>query len=224
MPYASRTTATTLAALTLGACAHYETATTYGMSQETARRLVGSPMLETTSETSVEGGFETATWHGRRRDHTVGGFGADRTTVTRTHCVQAAEIDYVQPVETSPVVVGRDLDVAGGIGLVLAGAVVYGTARLVHASDMDGYDIDVHTWNDQNGLYQMNPGFFPNPGPYPTAPGEPRGAYMAAAGVAIAGAAYLVYALASKPRGAPKPPAQGERRYTTTEYVEATGC
>lgn len=220
----NRAIASTLAALLLQACAHYSTETSYGMPQEVARRLVGSPMVETTTSTTVDGGFESTTWQGRRRSHTIGGFGADGSTVTRTHCVQAAEVDYVQPVHTEPVVAGRGLDVLGSVGLMLAGAAVYGAARAGYANDMDSYDFDVGTWNSRNDFYQMDPSFFPNPGPYPTQPEEPRGTYKVAAGIAVAGVAYLIYSLTKTPRGTPQAPARTERRFTSTEYVEGSGC
>jgi len=114
--------------------------------------------------------------------------------------------------------------VLGGVGMMLAGAVVYGAAHVGHSGDLNSYDVDVSSWNSQNDFYQMDPNFFPNPGPYPTQPEEPRGAYKVAAGLAIAGVAYLIYSMAKTPKGKPQAPARSERRFTSTEYVEASGC
>ncbi len=220
----TRAITTALATLLVGACTHHSTATTYGMPQEVARRLVGQPMVETRTASSVDGGYAESTWHGRRSSHTVGEYGEASSTVTRTHCVQAAEIDYVQAVDTSPVVSGRALDVVGGLGIVLAGAAVYGAGRAGHASAMADYEWDVRRWKSDNDFHQIDPSFFPHPGPYPMQPVESGGVTKLAAGIAITGAAYLVVALLSSPRGTPAPPTRGEQRYTRTEYVEATGC
>jgi len=53
---------------------------------------------------------------------------------------------------------------------------------------------------------------------------RPRKHPRRAAGIAITGAAYLVYTMIKEPKGTPQPPSETSRRYTETEYVEATGC
>lgn len=220
----TRTITTALVTLLAGACTHHSTATTYGMPQEVARRLVGQPMVETRTASSVDGGYAESTWHGRRSSHTVGEYGEASSSVTRTHCVQAAEIDYVQAVNTDPVIVGRMWDVTAGVAILLAGATVYGAGRASFSRSMSDYDWDVDSWNRDNEWHRSDPDFFPHPGPYPVRPSEPGGTYALAAGIAITGAAYLAYTLLSSPRGTPAPPTRGEQRYTRTEYVEATGC
>ena len=203
---------------------HYSTTTTHGMPQEVARRLVGSPTVETQTSTLVDGGYAESTWHGRRSSHTEGAYGEQVTSVVRTRCVQAAEVDYVQEVRTDPIVAGRAYDVAAGVGVALAGGMVYGVGRASHARAMSDYDWDVRSWNSANDFHQIDPSFFPKPGRYPTRPDEPVGTYKVAAGIAITGAAYMLYSLLASPRGTPPAPTRGAQRFTRTEYVDATGC
>lgn len=196
------------------ACTKYGTTTNFGPPREVARRLVGAPMVETVSASNISGGFDATSVHGRRSGYTTGGFSGGSATVTRTHCVQQAQIDYVQPVQTSPEIRGRGWDIAGAIALGIIGLGIYSGAK-------SGYNWDVDSWNSDNEFYLRDPGFFPHPGPYPT---EPTGTYAAGAIVSLSGLALLIYSFAALPKGPAPQPTTTERQFTETQYVESTGC
>lgn len=199
----------------LGACTRYGTTQSYGPPREVGRVLVGAPMVETVTASSMSAGFAGTSVrgaHGTR--HGAGVLSGDSGTVSRTQCVQQAQIDLVQTVDTTPVVHGRAWDVTGAVVLGLVGLSVYGAAR-------SSYNFDVDSWQSKNEFYQRDPNFFPHPGAYPS---EPTGTYAFAGGLALGGAALLVYSFAMLPKGPPPAPTRGERRWTETQYVPATGC
>lgn len=184
-----------LAALVSG-CTHWGTQPVYGSSREVERRLLGEPSLATTSSSSLSAGF--AGVHGRRV--TLAGLDAGSESITRTHCVQEAEIRYEQPYELHPVPVGRVNDVAGGVLLGFLGLGVVIAAK-----------VRSHTiFEPGDPLYEPPP----SPGP-----GYAIGGAMIAGGVGL-----VAYSFGSLPKGAPPAVQSAKREWTETRLVEATGC
>ncbi|MDX2090485.1 MAG: hypothetical protein SFX73_21685 [Kofleriaceae bacterium] len=214
MPMVKATSLLVCFSLFVPACTKYGQTTNFGPPREVARRLVGAPMVETVSASNISGGFDATSVHGRRGGYSTGGFSGGAATVTRTHCVQQAQIDYTQQVHTSPEVRGRGWDIAGAITLGLVGLIVYAGAK-------SNYNYAVDTWNSDNEFHLRDPGFFPPPGPYPS---EPTGAYATGAVISLSGLALLVYSYAVLPKGPAPQPTTTERQFTETQYVESTGC
>jgi hypothetical protein len=188
-------------------CTQWTTVATYGDPTEVGRRLVGAPQVEESSSSQVEGGFGTfgESVHGRHHDagFQVGSMSGSHESVRRTHCVQQAQIDYVQPVTYEAQVSRRAIDVGGAITLAVAGIALAGVAAAIY--------------NSQESVYETDPSFFAKPA-------SPAWAY-GVGGAAIAGAAaWLVYSFAALPKG-PAPVTPPTRRaWTETTYVEGTGC
>jgi hypothetical protein len=191
----------------LAGCTHWTTTQTYGPPTEVARRLLGSPQVEETESSNLSAGFSTVGesytsrhYHG---GYETGGLSGSHDSSKRTHCVQQAQVDYVQSVESTPELEHRAYDVAGSIVVGIAGIGILGAANA--------------QYNSAEQFYEMDPSFFAKPS-------TPTMAY-AIGGAALVGAgAWLVYSLTSLPKG-PKPDASSSKRaWTETTYVEASGC
>lgn len=185
----------------LSACTHWETTQAFGEQREVARRLVGSPQIEEVTSRSLSAGAGASTsMSGRSSAAAVGGV---QETVKRTHCVQQAQIDFVQDITFDAHVEGRRKDVwssvlVGGLGLLLG----------VAAYSKYHQDLDDCT------MY----------GGCSTLPKEPTPVYAASGAAVLFAGGWLVYSFAALP-GSPKPvtpPAQ--KAWTETVFVEATGC
>jgi len=191
----------------LAGCTQWTTTPIYGQQTEVARRLLGAPQIETTTSSEGAASFGTAgeSWQGRHygTGYHVGGISGSTDSSTRSHCVQQAQIDYVQPVDYVTHSEHRAFDVAGSALLGLAGIAVVGVASA--------------QYNNSESFYEMNPSFFAKPS-------EPTVAY-GIGGVALVGAvAWIVYSLVGLPRGAPPVEPSTTHAWTDTTYVEATGC
>lgn len=103
-------------------CTRYATHEVYGPRQETGRALLGAPMVQEEMLASLDAGYEGVRTHdGYGTTYEAGTFSADAGAVRRTHCVQQAEIDYVQQVDVVPHVENRAIDIAGSVILGLSG-------------------------------------------------------------------------------------------------------
>lgn len=190
--------AVVLALTTGSACTHWGTVTTYGPRREVARRLLGVPQVAQTSTSSMSAGFagSSAASPDGRRTGLVAGLSGSSGSMTRTHCIQEAEIDYEQPYQATAKVEGRALDVIGGVVLGLVGVSTMLTA------------------------HQRAQGYDPfNPDGVSETPGLLLGGAMVGGGVG-----WIWYANSRLPKGPPPSSQPQFRRWTTTEFVEATGC
>jgi hypothetical protein len=190
-----------------GGCTHWATTPVYGQRSEVGRRLLGSPQVEEVSSSNASAGFSTfGESYGNRHyssGYQVGGLEGSTDSARRTHCVQQAEIDYVQPMQYDTHVAGRPLDVAGAIALGVLGMAVIGIA---HAQ-----------YGNAESFYEMDPSFFAKPS-------QPTLAYGAGGAAMIGAGIWLAYSMGSLPKG-PAPVEQPtQRAWTETAYVEATGC
>ncbi|MCX5746969.1 MAG: hypothetical protein NT062_31245 [Proteobacteria bacterium] len=185
-------------------CTHWTTGQTFGPRQEVARRLLGSPQVEEVTSSALSAGFLGGTGPNMAGGTMAsGGLSGTTGTVKRTHCVQQAQVDYVQQVDFSSHMTGRGLDIAGSLIVGLIGLSIVSAAANNYQSDLDFYNTD--------------PSFF-------SKPSSPTGSYAFGGGMAIGGAAWLIYSLTSLPKGpAPMMPPQ-QRAFTETTYVEAQGC
>lgn len=194
-----RTTSSILVtAALLSGCTKWGTTVAYGPKYEVERRLLGSPSLATTSSSSLSAGFAGA----RGRHVAVAGLEAGTDSISRTHCVQQAEITYEQPVQYQPVVTGRTNDVAAavGLGFVGLGFIVAGLIRSSNTS-----------------VFEPGDPFYEEP-----ASGAPLyaiGGILAGGGVGI-----LAYSFGSLPKGPRPAPTETKRAWVQQELVEASGC
>jgi hypothetical protein len=193
--------------LALAACTHWTTTPSYGPQREIARRLLGSPPVEVVSSSNIAGGFstfsESSSW---RHDSTTlrgGGLVGSHDSATRTHCVQQAQIDYVQPVTYETHATHRVYDLAGSIALGVAGLAIVMAANAMYNSD--------------ERFYEMDPTFFAKPS-------TPTLAYGIGGAAAVGAGAWLVYSLTALPKGSPPSVAPTQREWTETTFVEASGC
>lgn len=182
----------------LSGCTKWGTTVAYGPKYEVERRLLGSPSIATTSSASLSAGFAGV----RGRGVAVAGLEAGADSMSRTHCVQQAEITYEQPVEYQPVVRGRTNDVAAavGLGFVGLGFIVAGLIRSSNTS-----------------VFEPGDPFYEEP-----ASGAPLyaiGGVLAGGGVGI-----LAYSFGSLPKGPRPAPTQTKRSWVQQELVEASGC
>jgi hypothetical protein len=190
-------------------CTHWDMQPVYGPPQEVGRHLIGAPQVETTTSTDFSAGGVTSSAPGYAYGYYGGGrvtsgqVSGDGETVTRTHCVQQAQIDYLQPYTLQPVTAGRAWDVLGGVGLGLLG----GSIALVANQN----------YNDQLSVDQTNPAFFGTPSP-------PTGAYAIGGALLVGGIAWLGYSLLELPSGPEPQPQNTQQTYTQVQYVESTGC
>ena len=158
--------------------------------------MLGEPSLATTSSSNLSAGFAGAQGNGV----SVAGLEAGTDSITRTHCVQQAEVYYAQPFELQPVPQGRVNDVAGAVVLGFIGLGVMITAKVRSTTIFEPGD----------PLYEEPPS--PVPG------------YLLGGAMIATGAGLLAYSFGSLPKG-PRPPVQeAKRNWMQTELVEATGC
>lgn len=196
----------TLFALTafVSGCTHWETRQSFGPRQEVARRLMGSPQVEEVTSSAVSAGFSGGTGQNMAGGTMAsGGLAGQSGTVKRTHCVQQAQVDYVQQVDFTSHMTGRGLDIAGSIIVGLIGLSIVTAASNNYDNDLD--------------FYNRDPSFFDKPS-------TPVGAYAFGGGMLVGGGAWLIYSLTSLPKGpAPIQPPQ-QRAFSETTFVEAQGC
>jgi hypothetical protein len=186
-----------------GGCTHWGATTVYGERREVGRQLLGAPQVaESTSGSLSASLFGTSGQSPITGANAVAGNAfASHDSSTRTHCVQQAEIQYVQPYQVIPRAEGRFLDIAGAVTLastgllVVAGAAIAGQPGAIPPGDP---------------LYQPPPNVTP--------------AYILGAAMILGGAAWLWYSHSSLPSGPPPPVQNSERKWTATEFVEAMGC
>src|SRR5258706_12682327 len=99
----------------LAGCTHWTTTPSYGPPAEVARRLLGSPQVEETESSNLSAGFSTVgesyTSRHYRGGYETGGLSGSHDSSKRTHCVQQAQIDYVQSVDSTPELEHRPCDV-----------------------------------------------------------------------------------------------------------------
>lgn len=185
-----------LAATALLGCTKWGTNTVYGPRREVERRLLGSPSLATTKSSSLSAGFAGVRGNGVA----LAGLEGSTDSVSRTHCVQQAEIHYEQPYELQPVPKGRVNDVAGAVLLGFLGASVMIAAK-----------VRSHTiFEPGDPLYEEPP--------------SPAGGYLIGGAMIAGGVGLLAYSFGSLPKG-PKPAVQAStRRWMESELVEASGC
>lgn len=194
-----RTTTTLLVTATLlSGCTKWGTTAVYGPKYEVERRLLGSPSLATTSSSSLSAGFAGA----RGRGIAVAGLEGSTDSMSRTHCVQQAQITYEQPVEFQPVVQGRTNDVAAAVGLGFVG-LGFVVAGLIRSSN--------------NTVFQPGDPFYEEP-----ASGAPL--YAIGGGLMAGGVGILAYSFGSLPKGPRPAPTQSKRAWVQEELVEASGC
>lgn len=182
---------------TLGACTRWsvdEPTSTAGPRREVARRLVGAPMVEERTHTSV-GGVAGGTSDG---NSAAGGLAASHASVKRTHCVQQAQIDYAQDIELTAQTTGRGIDLGISIPVTALGLLVASTAY----SQQQDFDRGLTT----------------------DRPADPTASYITGGAMAVAGGAWLIYSLAVLPKGPRPTIAPTKKEWTETTYVEAEGC
>jgi hypothetical protein len=188
------------AVLLASGCTHWNSRTQYGAQQETGRRLIGAPQVAETSSASLSAGFAGASGHDAGGSGILGGLSGSAGSTKRTHCVQQAEIDFVQPYEIVPVGSSRALDWVGTLVLGILGLGVVGQA----SASQDTF------WEPGDPYYEEPP--------------DPTAGYLVG-GAMIAGAiGWIGYSYAKLPRH-PAPAVQSSQRlWTETQFVEATGC
>ncbi len=158
--------------------------------------MLGSPSIATTKSSSLSAGFAGARGDGVA----VAGLAGTSDSLTRTHCVQQAEITYEQPFELEPVPQGRVNDGAGAVLLGVAGLSVMLVAKM--RSDT----------------------FFEPGDPLYEEPPSPTGGYLVGGAMIGAGVGLLAYSFGSLPKG-PKPAVQAStKRWQVVELVESAGC
>src|ERR1041385_5060157 len=180
----------------LSGCTHWGTQPVYGPKREVGRQLLGEPSLATTSSSALSAGFAGA--HGNGVG--VAGLEAGTDSISRTHCVQQAEVSYEQPIQYVPVAKGRVNDVAGAVVLGFIGLGVMVAASV----------------SSQTVFEPGDPLYEPPPSPVP--------GYLIGGGMVAGGVALLAYSFGKLPKG-PKPEVQESKRdWVQNELVEATGC
>ena len=191
-----RTLSCLLAVTTFAGCTKWGTNAVYGPRHEVERRLLGEPSLATTKSSSLNAGFAGAQGDGIA----LAGLSGSTDSISRTHCVQQAEITYEQPFELEPVPKGRVNDVAGAVVLGFLGASVMIAAK-----------VRSHTiFEPGDPLYEEPP--------------SPTGGYLLGGAMIGGGIGLLAYSFGSLPKG-PKPAVQAStKRWQQVELVEATGC
>jgi len=188
-------------------CTHWTSTPIYGPRSEVGRRLFGSPQVEEVASANVSAGFSTfGESYGNRHynsGYQMGGLSGSNDSARRTHCVQQAQVDYVQPVDYDTHVERRAIDVAGSIALGVAGIAIVMAA---HAQ-----------YDSAEQFYEMDPSFFAKPS-------EPTLAYGVGGAAMIGAGAWLFYSFSSLPKGPRPVVASTQNAWTETTYVEATGC
>ena len=192
-------------ALTLLGCTHWDTThteSTLGSRREVGRRLIGSPMVEESTESLLVAGAGGAAARSGGGGVAVGGVAAGHSTIKRTHCVQRADVDYSQTVELTATRRGRGADLGISIPMAALGLLIVAGANSSYQRGVDDY----------------NSGFSSRP------PETPTAAFAVGGTLAVAGAAWLIYSVGFLPNG-PRPEiAPQMKTWTETTYVEAEGC
>lgn len=159
---------------------------------EVGRQMIGQPSVAESTSGSIGGGFGV---FGGGGGSSAGAASAEGGLLKRTYCVQQAEIQFDQAYETTPRVVGRGADIAGGVILGLLGV-----ALLADAGQQDGqYD----AFGDRQNRTSE---------------------FVTGGTMAGIGGALLVYSIAIAPRGPAPVAAQGVNHFTRNELVESAGC
>lgn len=188
-----------------GGCTRWSTQTVYGPKQEVDRQLLGSPAIEDSSSSDLEGGFihDSASSGDRRwqQSSSLGSFGGRTSSSHLTHCVQQARIHYQQDYQIVPVASGRALDTAAGAALVfLGGTIMLITKASNHATGIPGQP-----------YYMAAPS---------TTPGLVIGGATLAGGFGV-----IAYSFGFLPKERARPRTEtGRRDLVETELVESTGC
>ncbi len=188
----------------LAGCTHWETSQTLGDRREVGRRLVGSPQIEEVTSRSLSAGAAAGTSSYGSTNVAGAGVAGTQETVKRTHCVQQAEIDFVQQINFESHLEGRKKDVwtsvlIGGVGLLL-GVAAYSK-----------YHQDLDDFNRGSTIQD-------------TMPKSPTLAYAASGAAVLFAGGWLVYSFAALPKGAPPVTPPSQKAWTETTFVEATGC
>lgn len=163
-----------------------------GPRRELDRRPLGSPQITETTSTEIAGAFAASSDDGSAAGAVAGG----AVTVKRKHCLQKAEIDYIQSIDRAPVVINRKLDLIGAAVLALVGLSAIAS-----------------TYDSQGRM-----------GPLDPEPIDPAVGYGLGAGIMAAGAAWLGVSFAVLPGSAPPNPEPTERRWTEIKFVDSDGC
>ncbi|MCE9580118.1 MAG: SHOCT domain-containing protein [Deltaproteobacteria bacterium] len=180
------------------ACTHWNSNTVYGQRREVRRQLIGAPQIAESTTASMSAGLVGGSVSDGSGTSILGGLSASGGTLKRTHCVQQAQLDFVQPYQIVSTPSSRTLDWIGSITIGVIGLSVVGNARSSQALDP----------------YAPGPQQRPNP----------TGEYLLG-GAMIAGAiGWMAYSYARLPHQ-PAPPTQSlDRRWSETQFVEVTGC
>lgn len=186
--------------LGLAGCTRWATTEVVHPPQEVGRRLIGSPQIEEVSQSGVDISARGTMREGVVSNSATGVVSGGLTTVKRTHCVQAAEIDYAQSIDYTAHIERRSADVA--LSLVIAGVgalLIVGTAaNLIEDSSSSSAGEGSSLTDTQR--------------------------YAVGGGLVVVGGAWLGYSLLQLPKGPPPTPPRSEKRWTKTSFVEATGC
>lgn len=192
-----------LSSALVSGCTHWETKTTLGDTREVARRLIGSPQIEEVTSSSLAAGGVAGARPNLNGGGTVGaGIAGTHETIKRTHCVQQADVDYVQQINYEAHLEGRTKD-------VVASLVIGGVGLLLGLGAYNRYKADTDDYN--SGLLS-------------TKPASPTLAYAATAGAVVVAGGWLVYSFAALPKGPAPVTPPSQKTWTETTYVEATGC
>jgi len=180
---------TLVLSLTSG-CTHWGTQTNPGATAEVARILRGSPQVATTSTASLSGGAAGV----RGTNSGAGAIAGSGGMMSRTHCVQEAELSFAQQLEIVPVVESRGKDIAlaaviGGLGILLIAA---------GAQPRDGGMTEPALSSTQQ--------------------------YAAGGVMVLGGGLILGYSLFALPKGPRPEVQRTQRTWSVVELVEATGC
>jgi hypothetical protein len=132
-----------LVILTIG-CTHLGRDNVYGPRSEVSRRLIGAPQVAETTTSATSVGFAAGGASDGVSAGAAGGLAASSGTVKRTHCVQQAEIDFTQPVHTTPEIHLRWLDVTGAVILGLSGLGMINVGANQSDDLRDGHDSDFY--------------------------------------------------------------------------------
>ena len=186
----------------LSACTHWETTQVFGDRRAVGQRLVGSPQIEEVTSRSLSAGAAAGTSSYGSTNVAGAGVSGAQETVKRTHCVQQAQVDYVQDITFESHLEGRKKDVwtsvlIGGVGLLL-GVAAYGK----YHSDLDDCA--------KFGCTTM--------------PKEPTLAYAATGAAVLFAGGWVIYSFAALPKGPGPVTPPTYKQWTETTFVEATGC
>ncbi len=182
-------------------CTSWGASEVYGKREEVGRRLIGAPQIAETESSSLSAGFlGTSESDGRGTNVTSGGMTGSNSSFKRTHCIQQAEVDFVQPFDVVHEEVGRAGDVTGGVLLGLLGLLVIAVAA----------DVEDDVFEPGDTLFEE--------------PADQTGSYVAGSAMLVGGVSWIVGSYAFLPSGPMPATTSHEKRWTETVFVEATGC